>query len=85
MVTYEIVLHIFKYELRIQRLNVNSRVSRIEDQIWEEVEHLFNVFVLLRVDRLKEDIMNLKYIGSYYLDASHHGSTNFEDKISLRG
>ena len=32
LVSYEIVLCIFKYELHIQRLNVNSRVSRIEDQ-----------------------------------------------------
>ena len=84
MVSCEIVLYIFKYELRIQRFNVNSRVSRIEDQRWKEVEHLFNVFVLGRVDRLKEGITNFKGIGSYYLDSSLHGSTNFEDKIFIK-
>ena len=62
LVSYEIVLCIFKYELHIQRLNVNSRVSRIEDQKWKEVECIFNIFMSWRFDRLKANIMNLKCV-----------------------
>ena len=56
----KIVSCIFEYVLDIERLNVNSRVTRIEDQKWIKVERLFNVMLWWRVEGLKENTLTLR-------------------------
>ena len=46
---YGIVSCVYEYVLRIERLNVNSRVTRIEFQRRIKVERLLNFFLMVKI------------------------------------